>query len=254
MPLRMTPLIPRAVLLGNPERSQPALSPDGVCIAYLAPNERDALQIWVRTIAKSDDRCVSTEQGSIQSYEWAWDSKTILYRRDNDGDENFHIYAIDLETGNARDLTPWQGVRCQNAMISARRPGEILAVLNVRDRRLMDVWRIDLRTGAATFEVENPGDVERWVADDDLVVRAARARTADDGFEVRVRTDSASPWRTLLSTAPDGWVLPLGFNQDGRDLFLLSTLGSDTIRVVAREIESGGERVIASMDNSMLTR
>ncbi len=248
MPTGMPPLIPREVLLGNPKRWQPTLSPEGTRIAYLAPNESDALQIWVRTLGKSDDRCVSAERRSIQNYEWAWDSKTIFYRQDNEGDENFHIYVIDLETGNARDLTPWRGVRCQNTMTSAKRPGEILAVLNVRDRKLMDVWRIDLRTGAATLEVENPGNVERWVADDDLVVCAARVRTPDDGFEVRVRTDSASPWRTLLSTAPDEWVLPLGFNQDGRDLVLLSSLGSDTIRVVAREIESGDESVIAAMD------
>jgi dipeptidyl aminopeptidase/acylaminoacyl peptidase len=244
----MPPLVPREVLLGNPNRSQPTLSPDGTRIAYLAPNEHNDLQIWVRMLAKSDDRCVSAERRSIQNYEWACDSKAILYRSDSQGDENFHICAIDLETGNVRDLSPWQGVRCQNTMTSAKRPGEILAVLNVRDRMLMDVWRIDLRTGAATLEVKNPGDVERWVADDDLVVRAARVRSADDGFKVRVRTDYASPWQTLLSTAPDGWVLPLGFNQDGRDLFLLSSLGSDTIRVVAREIESGDERVIASMD------
>ncbi len=181
-------------------------------------------------------------------YAWSRDSKTVFCFQDQDGDENWHVQAIDLESQNVRDLTPWQGVRCQNTMTSAKRPGEILAVLNVRDRKLMDVWRIDLRTGAATLEVENPGDVERWVADDDLVVRAARVRTADDGFEVRVRIDYASPWRTLLSTAPDGWVLPLGFSQDGRDLFLLSSLGSDTIRVVAREIESGDESVIAAMD------
>ena len=199
------------------------------------------------TIGQNDDRCVSAERRSIQIYEWAWDSKTILYRQDNEGDENFHLYAR-LKTGNVRDLTPWQDVRCQKTMTSAKRPGEILAVLNVRDRKLMDVWRIDLRTGAATLEVENPGDVTWWVADDDLVVRAARVRTPDDGFEVRVRTDAASPWRTLLSTAPDEWVFPLGFNKDGRDLFLLSSLGSDTIRMIAREIDSGRESVIASMD------
>jgi dipeptidyl aminopeptidase/acylaminoacyl peptidase len=244
----MSPLIPREVLLGNPRRSQPTLSPDGIRIAYLAPNEREALQIWVRTLGQSDDRCMSAGRQSIQSYEWAWDSKTFLYRQDNEGDENFHLYAIDLETGNARDLSPWQGVRCQNSMTSAKRLDEIVAALNVRDRKLMDAWRIDLRTGAATLEVENPGDVAWWVADDDLVVRAARVRRPDDGFEVRVRNDHAAPWRTLLSTAPDEWVFPLGFNQDGRDLFLLSSHGSDTIRVVASEIESGDESVIASMD------
>ena len=248
MPAGMPPLIPREVLLANPKRSQPTLWPDGTRIAYLAPNERDALQIWVRTLGQTDDRCVTAARRSIQNYKWGWDSNLILYAQDNDGDENDHICTVDLQTGNARDLTPWQGVRCQNTMTSAKRPGEILAVLNVRDRKLMDVWRIDLRTGAAALEVENPGNVERWVADDDLVVRAARVRTPDDGFEVLVRADYASPWRTLFSTAPDEWVLPLGFNQDGRDLFLLSSLGSDTIRVVAREIESGVESVIAAMD------
>ena len=244
----MPSLIPRSVLLGNPRRSQPALSPDGKRLAYLAPNEGDALQIWVPRLAMNDDRCVSAERGSIQNCEWAWDSKTILYRRDNDGDENFHVYAIDLETGNVRDLTPWQGVRCNYTMTSARRPGEMLAVLNVRDRKLMDVWRIDLRTGAATLEVENPGDVIWWIADDDLVVRAARVRTPDDGFEVRVRIDAEAAWRTILRAAPDEGVFPLGFNHDGRDIFLLSSLGSDTVRVVAREIESGRDSVIAAMD------
>ena len=165
-------LIPRRVLLGNPRRWQPALSPDGKRLAYLAPNEGDALQVWVATLGESDDRCVSTERRSIQIYEWAWDSNTILYRRDNDGDENLHLCAIDLETGYTRDLTPWPGLPCHYTMTAAKRPDEILAELNVRDRRLMDVWRIDLRTGAAMLEVENPGDVAWWVADDELVVRA----------------------------------------------------------------------------------
>jgi dipeptidyl aminopeptidase/acylaminoacyl peptidase len=247
MPAEMAPLIPREVMLGNPERSQPTLSPDGKRLAYLAPNEGDDLQIWLRTLGESDDRCVSAAPQSIPFYEWTGDSKTILYRQDNEGDENFHIWAVELESGNTRDLTPWNGVRCQNTMTSAKRPSEILAVLNVRDRKLMDVWRIDLRTGAATLEVENPGDVAWWIADEDLVVRAARVRNPDDGFEVRVRTDSAAVWRTLLSTAPDGWVFPLDFTSDGRDLILLSSLGSDTIRVVTRQIESGGENVMASM-------
>src|SRR5277367_546351 len=185
MPTEVPPLIPREVLLGNPRRSQPLLSPDGTRTAYLAPNEHDALQIWVCTLGQSNDRCVTAELRSIQSYEWAWDAKAILYRQDNEGDENFHLYAIDIETGNTRDLTPWLGVRCQNTMTSVKHPGEILGALNVRDRKLMDVWRIDLRTGAATLEVENPGDVIWWVADDDLVVRAARVRTPDNGFDAR---------------------------------------------------------------------
>ena len=240
-------LIPRDVLLGIPKRQQPSISPDGTRIAYLAPDGRDALQVWVRTIGKNDDRCLSAEPRSIPTHEWSWNSRTILYSLDNYGDENHHIRAIDLQTGNIRDLTPLDGVRCQHIMTSAKVPDEILAALNVRDRKMMDVWRIDLRTGAATLEVENPGDVAWWVADDDLVVRGTRGYTPDGGFEIRVRSDSTGPWRTLLRISPDEWVFPVCFDASARWIVLLSSLGSDSIRLLAVDIESRREREIASM-------
>jgi dipeptidyl aminopeptidase/acylaminoacyl peptidase len=248
MPAKLPPLIPREVLLGNPKRWQPTLSPDGTRIAYLAPDDRDALQVWVRTLGKSDDRCVSGERRSILIYGWTWDSKTILYGQDSEGDENYHTCAIDLESGNVRDLTPWQGVRCHYTLSRVNRPGELLAVLNVRDRKLMDVWRIDLRTGAAVPEVENPGDVAGWFADDNLVVRGASAYTPDGGYEVRVRADARAPWRTLVRSSPEEEVHVLAFSKDGREVFLKSSIASDTIRVVAHEVDSGREREIASMD------
>lgn len=244
----MPPLIPREILVGNPKRWRPALSRDGKQIAWLAPNDRDVLQIWVGTLGKDDGRCVSAESRSIWIYGWAWDSKTILYGQDGNGDENFHTFAIDLETGNIRDLTPWQGVRCHYTIARADFPDEILAVVNVRDRKLMDVWRINLRTGAAALEVENPGDVTGWLADDNLTVRGASVINPDGGFEIRVRANAESPWRRLITTSPEEEVTALAFSKDGRELFLKSSVGSDTVRAVAREIESGREHELARMD------
>lgn len=244
----MPPLIPREILLSDPTRVMPMLSPNGERIAYLAPDKGDALQIWVRTLGKNDDRCISAEPRSIQSYGWGRDSKAILYPQDNSGDENWHIFSIDLESGNVRDLTPWKGVRCHLSLTKASRPGELLALLNVRDRKLMDVWRIDLRTGAARLEVENPGDVAWWIADEDLVARAASARTAKGGFEVRVCTDENAPWQMIARSTPDEEVRPLGFSKDGREIHLASSIASDTTRIVACNVESGSEREIASMD------
>ena len=52
-----TPLIPREVLFGNPERADPQISPDGSQIGYLAPVE-GVLNVWIRTLGKTDDlRC-----------------------------------------------------------------------------------------------------------------------------------------------------------------------------------------------------
>jgi len=48
----LPPLIERSLLFGNPERAVPLLSPDGKRIAYAAPDDKDVLQVWVRTVGK----------------------------------------------------------------------------------------------------------------------------------------------------------------------------------------------------------
>ena len=105
-------LIPRDVLFGNPERTSPRLSPDGLKLAWLAPDKKDVLQVWVKTVGKDDDTVVTADKRrGIRTFYWAEDSNTVLYQQDSDGDENFHVYAVDLTAKSVRDLTPFQGVR-----------------------------------------------------------------------------------------------------------------------------------------------
>lgn len=47
-----TPLIPREVLFGNPERADPQISPDGTQLGYLAP-VNGVLNVWIRTLGKN---------------------------------------------------------------------------------------------------------------------------------------------------------------------------------------------------------
>ena len=63
-----------------------------MCLAYLAPDRRDSLQISVRTLGEVDDRYISAERRPIPVYRWTPDSKTILYFQDSDSDENFHVF------------------------------------------------------------------------------------------------------------------------------------------------------------------
>ena len=44
----LPPLIPREILFGNPERANPQLSPDGKYLAYIAPDDKNILQVWLR--------------------------------------------------------------------------------------------------------------------------------------------------------------------------------------------------------------
>jgi dipeptidyl aminopeptidase/acylaminoacyl peptidase len=242
----LPPLIPREILLGNPVRAMPEISPDGKQLAWIAPDPKGVLQVWVQTIGKQDARMVTADRRrGISRYGWAWDSKTILYSQDSDGDENSHVFAVDLAGGNVRDLTPWQGVRAEIVAANPRFPGEILIAMNLRKRALMDVYRVNLKSGAVTLDTINPGGVNSWLADDNLVVRAAMAVTPEGGDEITVRGTAGAPWRNLIRTGKDSEADALDFSKDGRSIFLLSSAGSDTRRLVRRDLSTNAQTVLA---------
>ena len=243
----LPPVIPRDVLFGNPERSQPRLSPDGQRLAWLAPDKKNVLQVWVKTVGKDDDKIVTADKKrGIRQYWWAEDSKTILYLQDNDGDENFHVYGADLASGNVRDYTPFQGIRAEIVDVHPDFPNQVLVQMNLRDRAVMDVHRVNLETGGLALDTQNPGDVAGWGTDAKFQVRAAQVSTADGGTEIRVRDDAKSPWKTLLKVGPDEILNFEGFSADGKTAYLTSSIGSDTARLVARDIATGTEKVVAS--------
>src|SRR5271155_1853114 len=251
---QLPPLIPRDTLLGNPERANPHIAPHGKRLAWLAPDEHEILQVWVQTIGEHDARVVTADKSrAIQSYGWGYDSKTILYAQDAAGDENFHLFAVDLDSHNVRDLTPWQGVRAEFVAANPKFPERILVALNLRDRKLMDVYRIDLRTGAVQLDTENPGDIAGWLADDNMIVRAASITTPDGGTELRVRDSAAAPWRTLMKASMEDDLNALDFTKDGRSLFLGTSIGANTTRLVRHEIASGKETGIAHSDDADLS-
>lgn len=248
---QLPPLIPREVLLGSPERERPALSPDATRIAWLAPDSRGVRQVWVSALGAKQGRAITSDPSrGISIYHWAWDSRTILYSQDRAGDENYHVYAVDLDSGKVGDLTPWSGARTELVALSPRLPGQMLVAANTRDRSLMDVWRIDIRTGVANLDTQNPGDVGAWFADADLAVRAAEIITPDGGTEIRVRDDARSPWRVMARAAASDRLDAIDFTGDGQSIYFQSSVGCDTARVVAREIKSGREKVIAASDGA----
>ncbi len=48
-------LIPRDVLMGNPVKAAPEISPDGTHPSYLAPSATGILNVWVRRIGKQGE-------------------------------------------------------------------------------------------------------------------------------------------------------------------------------------------------------
>jgi dipeptidyl aminopeptidase/acylaminoacyl peptidase len=245
----LPPLIPRALLFGNPERGSPRISPDGTRIAFSAPDQKDVLQVFIQTIGKDDAKLITADKKrGIRQYFWAQDNRTVLYLQDGDGDENFHVFGADIETGTVRDYTPFQGARAGVVDLNPDFPDTMLVETNQRKRELFDVYRVDLRSGAVKLDTENPGDVSGWQTDARMVVRGAQLSTPDGGTEIRVRDSAKAPFRTLLKVGPEENLDLVDFSLDGKSVFLNSSIGQDTSRVVQRDLRTGVVKVLAASD------
>ncbi|MFQ5723621.1 MAG: S9 family peptidase [Terriglobia bacterium] len=239
-------MIPRDLLLGNPTRASAQVSPDGTKLAYLAPDQ-GVLNVWVRTVGEEDDRVVTSDKKrGIRFFGWQPDSRHILYIQDRDGDENWHLYQTNLETKVTRDLTPFQGIQAQPVAIDPNFPDQILVGMNLRDPRLHDVYRINLKTGAVVLDTENPGDVLGWTADNHLQVRAAQVFAPDGGTVIRMRDNPEAPWEEFLRWGPDetfGGII--GFTPDGQGVYLISSVEANAARLLEMNIQTGQSQVIA---------
>src|SRR5215472_17553865 len=147
-----TELIPRSVLFGNPERTDPQISPDGTMLAYLAPDQ-GVLNVWLRTLGQTDDRVITNDRKrGIRNFIWQQDSKNILYGQDQGGDENWRIYQTNVASKQTKDLTPFEKSRADILSFEPGYPDTILIQSNKRDAKVFDVYRFNLKTGEMTLD------------------------------------------------------------------------------------------------------
>jgi dipeptidyl aminopeptidase/acylaminoacyl peptidase len=239
--------IPTNVLFGNPSRTMPNISPDAKRISYIAPYN-GVLNIWIRTIGASDDRAITRDADrGISRYLWAYDNRHILFVQDLQGTDNWRLYGVDIDTGEIRDFTPFDSISAGIVAYSKRFPRDIIVSMNKEDRTLGDAYRLDIETGALVMAAKNPGNVYRWIADGDLVVRGALAAGDAGGSDLLVRKDAQSPWTTLCSWNAEDRISsgPIRFTLDGTGIYCLDARGYNTGRLVTIGIADGSVKVIA---------
>ena len=238
-------LIPRDALFGNPERANVQMSPDGRYLSWVAPLE-GTLNVWV---APANDpsaaRAVTRDTArGIRSYFWSYLPDTLLYLRDTGGDEDFHLYAVDLRSGAARDLTPYGKTTARVVGVSRRHPGTVLVGMNDRDPQWHDLYRVDLASGERTLVEENTGQIGEYVADADYQLRFATRSRPDGGLDLLRRTGDGwekydeVPFEDGLST---GYA---GLTDDGSTLYLRESRGRNTSALFAIDTATGERRLV----------
>nr|WP_199340541.1 S9 family peptidase [Mycobacteroides chelonae] len=234
-----------------PVRASASISPDGTKIAYLAPR-KNRLNVWVQTLDDDNNaaaRCVTyDETRSVTGFLWVDDPRWLLYVQDSGGDENWHLYRVDLDSPDtpALDLTPYPGVRLLGLELPHGRPGKLFVQLNHRRIDQIDLYELDVASGELTMLAENPGNVMSWFCGPHHEV-FTQSLTPEGDIEFS-RYESGALESLVIYNGADYPVgmHPTQITPDGTGLWMGSSRDTDRTRLVRLDLATGEESVIDS--------
>jgi len=223
----------------NPDRGYFRLADDGKTLGFMQPVALDdqpaRMNIFVQALQNAQPvgeprRLTSETARDISNFFWKGDD-IVLYQKDFGGDENFHVLAVNAQTGVAHDLTPYENVRAGIEDDLPDDPDHVLISHNQRDPQVFDVYRVNVHTGAAVLVAQNPGNVVGWQTDHAGKVRAA---ITSDGLDTTLlyRDNEAAPFKPLITTDYRTTVSPAFFTFDDRKFYALSNRGRDKLALV----------------------
>ena len=252
--VELPPLIDRELLFGDADISGGQISPDGAFVVFMRPF-KGTRNVWVKRTEESFDqaRPITAETARpIAGYSWTRDGRYVTYVRDDGGNENFNVYAVDpsaavdpsLEVPAARNLTNLPGVRAIIYAAARKDPDLLYIGLNDRDRAWHDIYRLRISTGERELVLSNTERFTGIVLDlQDQLRLVLRSAASGDTEILRVDADGLTK---IYTCGVFEACSPQMFHKDGRRVYLASNRGdeNDLIGLRLLDVATGREERI----------
>ena len=235
----MPPLIPVREFVANVEGTgNYRISPDARRLAWKGVSNLKPA-VWVKTLADGALRAIPMRANGVT---WSGDSRFLLLSVDPIGDENTHLFAVDLRQADSRpvDLTPFKGTK-SNLVRRVSNSSAVIVSSNQRDKKVFDLYRIDAATGERTLLAQNPGNVMYWGVDSEGRLRARSVKEEGNSY-LQLRDGEA--WRGAMRwSQTDSWWIA-DFIPGGNSAWAVSNRGRDRQALVRIDLETGAEALI----------
>lgn len=229
----------------RPNSSAFQLSPDGKYMSYREKDANNKRHVYVKEIASGKvTRIVEEGEELVRNYGWINDTR-LFYAMDRGGDENYHIYAVDVSGTNDIDLTPYEGVQAQMLNRLKEQPDYIIVSLNLDNKQIFEPYKLNVNTGEkeklyTNDDPENP--IVGYDFDKDGNLRGFAKMENGINTKLYGRLASEEEFKHLFTTNWDESfsILMWDYASDNPDqAYVLTNLDSDKARIVLYDFKTG---------------
>ena len=223
--------IPLEDFFKNPEKSSYQISPNGSFYSFMAPY-KNRMNIFIQKIGDSSATQLTFEKGrDIAGYFWP-NNEQIVFLKDEGGDENFHLFGVNIDGSNTTSFTDFEGVRAQIIDDLPDQKDFVIIGLNKRNKQVFDPYRLNLKSGEISLLAENPGNIQGWMFDHDGKLRLATAIVDGVNQSILYRKNEEDEFKTIITTNFKEGFNPQFFTFDNKNIIGSSNLGRDKYAIV----------------------
>ena len=240
-PLGQAEKLPVETFFKDPEFSRMRLSPDGKWLAAIAPRKGKNNLLTIRLSDRKLFGCTEENENEVHSFNWISNERMIFQMKDLNNFPNGGLYAVNRDGSRHKVLNPSLkayrefGSRVFK-VIELFAPltgqgGDILVKVRkgggkFREERAFygDIVRLNTFTAKEKRVVFNRGDILKFVADRENVVRIGVAQHALTRTILH-RRDAKSDWEEIYSADFRIAIEPLGFGTNPETLYVAAPNG-----------------------------
>ena len=227
----MAEQIPLEDFFKNPEKSSYQISPNGSFYSFMAPY-KNRMNIFIQKIGDSSATQLTFEEArDISGYFWP-NNEQIVFLKDEGGDENFHLFGVNIDGSNPISFTDFEGVRAQIIDDLPDQKDFVVIGLNKRNKKVFDPYRLNLKSGEISMLAENPGNIQSWMFDHDGKLRIATAIVDGVNQSILYRETEEEEFKTIITTNFKEGFSPQFFTFDNKNIIGSSNLGRDKSAIV----------------------
>ncbi|MEC4052965.1 S9 family peptidase [Myroides odoratimimus] len=131
----------------RPTSSGFQLSPNGKYLSYREKDEKNKRHVYVKEIETGNIiRVIEEGEELVRGYGWINDDR-LAYVMDNGGDENYHIYAVNVDGSNNIDLTPFDKVQAGILNMLKEQKDYIIITMNLENAQIFEPYKMNINTG-----------------------------------------------------------------------------------------------------------
>ena len=139
----------------KPNSSDFQLSPKGTYMSYREKDDKLKNHVYVKNIQTGEVKRVITEGDElIRGYGWANDNR-LIYIMDKGGNEDYHLFAVNIDGTNPKELTPYDGVKVNILALLKEDKDHMIISMNKNNPQVFDPYKININTGEVVQLYEN---------------------------------------------------------------------------------------------------